>query len=465
MKDNQNTMHKLKKWLFYSLVSLTLVSCKKDMSSPLGENLQPADEYLDAEYADTLQALTLYCYSKQEKPANLSGRPYYQLGSFKDDIFGVSTYNLITQIIPAENVAPMANSTLDSIVFNFNYSYDQSGLSMTYPQVSSSGERLDPFTLNIFELDEYLDPFDSTLYSNRVPKYKSTALLSNKQITPTPFDSVYVGEDTLAPAIRIRMSDDLGRRLLNLPESDYADNNTFINAFKGFYFQVSPEMQTNKGSSVLLAASTSMAQLIIYYKEPGQTTQKQLTFVMKGGTLTYCQNYSQVIHDYTSASNDLKAMLSGDTSVGQQYLYVQGSVGLTTKINFPFIKDLRNKNIIINQAKLIFDVQNAQDKYLAPDYMAIYYSKDSLSTEYMLPDQASSSSTDGIGGILKNGEYAFYITRYIQQMLYHDSPNYELTIAPFSKNYAAEQVRLFGTNKQLSPQRARLELIYTQIPE
>lgn len=454
-----------KRRIIFPLVLLVFatIACKKDPRSTLGINLQPADESLQPLYNDTLKALELQCYTAKDDSLLIKNASYYQLGSIKDRIFGVTTCNIITQVFPySDSPQPTDVSSIDSVRIYMDYSYFTSN-GVSYAQSNpkvQSGDVLDPFEVDVYELNEIYEMGDS-LYSNRAPQYKPAVLLPSQTIVPQPFDTISYLSDHSAPMLVIKLPNEIGERIANMTADQYQYVDYFTEVLAGFYFKVKPETSNNKGAVVTLNIGGNNTRMVIFYKKNGSDETYSSQLAIKTGLFSIV-NYNEIIHDYTNAEVELKKQLEGETSYGERALYFQAAAGTVGKINLPFIKELRKENIIINQARLVFTIDDdsySDRKFEQTQGLVIFY-KDSTGANQQLLDQYT-----GVGGVIEGNEYSFYITRYVQQMLYYDSDNYELTVAPSFRAYNSDAVKVYGTDPALGKQKkARLELIYTKIP-
>ena len=97
-------------------VVFTVVSCDDDFNS-VGSEVIGDVNFQDNEYNAVPVA-----YSKRFERVQTSGLPNYLLGVYNDPIYGQSTYNVLSQVLPARvNPTFGDNAVLDSVVFRLPY--------------------------------------------------------------------------------------------------------------------------------------------------------------------------------------------------------------------------------------------------------------------------------------------------------------------------------------------------------
>ena len=176
-------------------------------------------------------------------------------------------------------------------------------------------------------------------------------------------------------------------------------------------------------------------------------------------------------HDYTTAQ---KPINFNDTA-SSQYLYVQSTAGVRTRLTFPNIAkwaDDMNTNVLINEAKLILTganglingVNNDTAMFSQPVQLVVVKANEDGSYS-ILPDQF-------VGTNYFNGMYDpetdqvwFRISEYIQDLVLSDpnAENYGLFVYTYSGSYNAKRWIFHGPDSPDTTNRVRLEIIYSQI--
>ena len=411
-------------------------SCKKEQNA-IGLDL-PGGR-LGTAFSDTT---TLSACSVLEDTLNTKNLIFNYLGYLKDDVFGTTTANIYTQFVPqASSFNPGNAPTLDSIVLTLRYSGN------------FYGDTLNPFIIKVYELSEDISS-DQTYYQNSSLAHKGENLTADPSFLLYPKPNTKVKLDTLKEAhVRIRLKDNLGNTFLNNP-SQLQDDATLKKFFKGLYICVEPFQ--NNGSMVNFSLTNSLSGIQIYYKDGSNKRQFSL-IVNQNAT-----RFSSYQHNYESGNANFKQqVIQKDTSKGKEMLYVQSMGGIKTKITFPYLKTLKNKNIVINKAELVItNIGENSEWYPAPNRLTIQ-AVNKQEKIIFLPDDAIYTSDAYWGGTIKNNEYRFRITKYIQDIILRD--NLQPYIYLVTNRAAADANRLVlkGTDTVLDA-RLRLELYYTE---
>ena len=430
----------------FLLLSIILVSqgCIKEPTS-IGLDLK--DGYLNAAFTDTV---TLTAYAVEEDTLNTTGLIFNYLGCFVDEIFGTTTASIYTQLVPSSNGVNFGTSPeFDSIVLTLRYTG------------GFYGDTLNPFAVKIYELDEDISK-DKIYYQHHTIKHKNVNLTySDFYLYPKPNTKVKV--DTLLGAhVRIRLSDDLGRRFMkDVKELATADD--FKKYFKGLYIEAAPFR--NSGSLVNFSLINALSGIQLYYHDKDSVNKKnQFSIIINSADAVRFNNYK---HDYKAGEQKFVNQIDSLKTVkeremlGEKMLYVQSMGGIKTKITFPFVKETF-KNVVINKAELVItNIGESLEKYPAPNKLGIQ-AVNSSGTLVNIHD-ALTGNANYFGGSYdeKTKEYRFRITRYIQDVIQRD--NYRNYIYLVTEGAAAYAHRLIlkGTDKN-EASRLRLEIYYTE---
>lgn len=196
-------------------------------------------------------------------------------------------------------------------------------------------------TLEVYECGEILSTGE-TYYSNST----STAL-------STEFSSLAkVKLSETSENIRIRLSDDLGNRLLKAPIDSLLTNEVFHQYFKGFV------IKTQKNSPQGTSRETGG---IYFVKLDGSTTNLSLYYRKKNGSTPDTLQYDFV---YNSSSASFYNITRSDTtntlyddaqkSAKPKHAFMQSGTGFSLLLDFPYLKDI--KNVGVNKAELILNL-------------------------------------------------------------------------------------------------------------
>lgn len=416
-------------------VVLSLGACKKP-EEDLGLDLLPGDPL-----GSTVETTLLRAYTVEDTVVRTSGLSRQLLGSYVDPQFGTVKAGLVAQIRLSVNVVlGQDNSGLvaDSIV-----------LALPFDGANTYYGNLDPQVFEVYEITDDLS-VDSLYYSDRVPAFIAEDLVADRggSITPRPTLRPVVGSDTLAPQLRIRLSNELaGRFLAAFGTSAMTDNTSFLQFFKGLYVTVNngPQLPFEQGVLYFNLLNTA-SKVTLYYKD----TESSDPELPRKFDLPINQNsvrYSVTEFDRTTAVDPALNAALADTSLPASTTYVQAMGGLRTGILLPDIMEFANTNRALAKAELVLPISGTFNAFLGPPVQLFIFRRDSLGKDVFLPDQLA-----GIGAI--NGNYSasersyrFNITRYVQGLLNGTIPNTGLELVPGSSGVSVNRAVLAGPSQ------------------
>jgi hypothetical protein len=414
-------------------VVLSLVACKKP-DEDLGLDLLPGNPL-----GTTVETTSLRAFTVEDTVVRTSGLSRQLLGSYVDPQFGTVKAGLVAQIRLSVNNVGLGqdNSGLvaDSIV-----------LALPFDGANTYYGNLDPQVFEVYEITDDLS-VDSLYYSDRVPGFSADDLVADRggSITPRPTLRPVVGSDTLAPQLRIRLSNELaGRFLAAFGTSVMTDNTAFLQFFKGLYVTVNngPQLPFEQGVLYFNLLNTA-SKVTLYYKDTVSSDPE----LPRKFDLPINQNsvrYSVTEFDRSTAVDPgLNAALA-DTSLPAPATYVQAMGGLRTGILLPNIMEFANTNKTLAKAELVLPISGTYNAFLGPPTQLFIFRRDSLGKDVFLPDQLA-----GIGAI--NGNYSasersyrFNITRYVQGLLNGSIPSTGLELVPGSSGVSVNRAVLAG---------------------
>ncbi|PIE88754.1 MAG: hypothetical protein CSA04_00260 [Bacteroidetes bacterium] len=285
-----------------------MFSCKKDPGK-IGLELMGEND-LDVAHTDTLP---LIAYAVPIDSIRTDEGSVSVMGSFCDPTFGTTTSNLVATLWMTRNNPNFGIfPTADSIVAYLDYYGTYYGNIATTQQVE------------VFELDEKII-FDSTYYSNRRCQHKPNPV-GSVAFTPMPTDSVLNPDSTLGRArLRIPLNTGFGQMILDADTSDLKDNITFTEFMKGLLFRFHPITTPGEGALLDMNMVSLRSEVVLYYHNSEDTT----TFTMRCSTFT--PRYLEVDHDFSTGDPLFVQQLEGDTTLGEEKLYLQGLGGVKTR--------------------------------------------------------------------------------------------------------------------------------------
>lgn len=436
---------------FLLIVSLLLVfvSCEKE-AGQIGYVIQPEDSRLDIGYSDTT---TVYGYSVPADSVRSDKLTNNALGCINDPVFGSTKASFYTTFTLSINEKDFGvNAALDSLVLQLYYQ-------------GSYGDTNTTLSVNVFEMigDNDTLSSDSSYYSN-LQLETANINYSNFSFQPRPHDSVYFDGDTLAPMVRINLSninESLGDRLVNATDAQMLDTDSFRETIlKGLYVTVE-DLFSGEGTFAYFGLSSTYSKMIIYYHNDSEDT---LSYDYNINTSTPTVG----IYDHNFETGDFdfrQQVISGDTSLGKQLIYTQGFGGIKTHLKFPYIyKWARKENVAVNEAKLILPAADGASFYGEPAQLTMLKINEDGEQELLLDYSEGSSYFDGYYDESRN-QYEFRITRYIQSMISDTTlVNNGLYLQVYGASTVPERFIIRGSETSAdSIQGMRLELLYTDL--
>jgi hypothetical protein len=435
----------LKKFILYSFLSFSVISlcigiftsCNKN--EEIGINVQPEGDILGVSF---ISSIPILAHTVLEDSVRSDETVYNLVGSYMDPVFGLTTAGCYTQFrLTTSNVDFGLNPVCDSIVLSLLYK-------------SYYGDTSSYLTLNVYEIadDFYLD---NTYYSNqKLGVFKNN--LANITFKPNFVDSVTVDSASYAPHLRIKLKKTLGDKIIAASSSsDLADNSSFLKFFKGLY--ISTNSVSSSGAIIYFNLLSSLSKITLYYHSDNGLFNYSMVID------DYCARYNYFDHYYSSADVLFKNQINGDTTLGNDFLYLQAMAGTKIKFKFPDITSLNSLGrIAVNKAELVMKVDETNiDTYPPPANLTLVLINTDGSLSF-LPDYNYGSAY--FGGIYNstNKEYRFNIGKYIQDVLQRGYINDNgLFLVVSGASIYANRAVILGNNS--AENNFRLEITYTKI--
>ncbi|MDP2187135.1 MAG: DUF4270 domain-containing protein [Sphingobacteriaceae bacterium] len=374
-------------------------SCNDD--GAVGLDLLPNPDGIGVFRLDTFSLRT---YTVTEDSLEVQQPPIFALGEVSDPIFGLSKVGITYQVrLTNENINLGNNVQVDSLVLALSFD-------------NYYGDTTDQLLLKVYELDETIYR-DSVYYSNQVPAYKSTPL-ATFTYHPRPKGTVPVDEprvngiDTVfnyPGLLRIPLSADLSNRILAASGGPDLQNNTnFLNFFKGFYITAERVSSSATGSVMLFSTTSARNGLFMYYKT--DTLRRRFDMLLTD------QSARRNVFNFNYQGTEVGGRIN-DTSDLVQFGYVQAGGSVKLKVDMPYLRNLvKDFDVAINKAEVIFEVIPGSDNApFTPPSRLFLLRADTLNgnSGFIVPDLVEPY----YDGNLKNGQYKFVITRYVQDLL------------------------------------------------
>jgi len=423
------------------LSAIFLFSCKKEPDL-VGLDLLPAGDRLNAGYMDTT---TIVAYSVREDSVLTSGMTYGVVGSIYDEVFGKTTASVYTQIRMTSNAPTFGtNPVVDSVV-------------LVLPYYGLFGDSTAMQTFKVYELSGSMD-VDKKYYSNNTGiAYNTGSLLAEQTFLPRVKDSIFIDSSTtkLIPQLRLKFNNLFGEKILNAATNDLADNDNFIQYFKGIVITVAPENTSGAGSLVSFNLTSTLSRLKMYY----HNTEDTLVYNFEMEASARFNSYEH--NEYIEASSDLKAqVINHDTLQGKNKLFIQAFGGTKVKLRFPYLKKwAADKKIAINDAQLMMYNAGLTSSFNAPAKLTLRAIINDTLQSVLVDESEGSSYFDGTYNDSKG--YRFRISRYIQQLLIPATDDKGLYMFVPGASYIGNRLILNGTAAPSG--KMKLVIRYTKI--
>lgn len=414
-----------------------LQGCKEPLIED--NNLLTSDDNLNL----AKDTLSVKVFSEFEQPLYSNGVSVGLLGSLNDPNFGKTFAGFYAQ----------CQLTSNNIYFGDTPVLDSAFLMIKYNGVYGKFDQ--PVDINVFELSQSIN--DSTKYkTNEAFTVNVPAIGTLTNFTPKLTDSVVTTFGTLAPHLRIPLSNSFATSILTADTNVLRDNSQFLNLFKGFYITTGSSSTGNGLLYMLLQSSVSGIRL---YYHNATTDSLFYNIPIAGVTINHFDNV------YTGAP--VNASVTSPNVNGEEKMYVQAGAGVKGKI---FISNLDSlpKNIAINKAEIILSqvapVASA-DTFLAPLVLNLFRIDDAGQAQRFEDD-----GTAGFGGVLTaetvNGvsinRYRFNIKRYFQKLIQGIYPNKGFYLEALAANTNSERVVIANSSTDKNYQ-ITLVITYTKL--
>ena len=435
----------MKKILTCTLVLLTCIvfsSCK-DEHTNIGEDLLGNLE--NTVFTDTI---TLQAYSVLEDTINTTNTSANILGHVFDPVFGKSNAGIFTQLSLSGAAVNFGNHpVIDSLILTIQ-------LSGYYGDTNSC------VGIRVHQLNEALNS-ETKYYQNSTVSYDPTPLnYSLTGYTIRPNSSIIADTSVLSPHLRIRLSQQFGQYLLNHQEDL---NNRFQDFLKGLFINAISH-SGNDGYMLTTNMTSALSGMTLYYHNDNENGQRY-TFSCSEN----CVRFTKFEHEYSTSTNTdfIQEVLQGQSSLGENVLFVQGGGGVKTRITFPYLEnafaELGNR-VIIHRAELIITNAHPDENFfIQPNALTIQGIGKSDNSIRFLPDDDYYTSSNYFGGSYdaSKSEYRFRITNYVQQLILQQG-DWSNSINLIVRGSAVRPHRLvFNGTDQNSPSPLRLEIIYS----
>ncbi|MBK6344919.1 MAG: DUF4270 domain-containing protein [Bacteroidales bacterium] len=422
-------------YCFWAISGLTTYSCTKEPDL-IGLDLLPAGDFLNIDYIDTS---SIVAYSVREDSLRTDELSLNLLGSISDPVFGTTTASIYTQYRLSKN----------NITFGENAVADSMILTLAYKGIY--GDSLSSKTIRVYEMADSIN-YDSSYYSTRtIPVLPE--LIGEATFVPNLSEADSVDGNYIPPHMRILLSPAFANKIITADINTLKDNESFQKVFMGLYITSEQATTPGTGSILYFNLLDAVSRLKLYYHNSTDTSSIDFPI---GSSVARFNHYEH--YNYAGADPSLLEQL-GDSSANTQHLYVQSMAGTKIKLRIPHLKALaEQKHIAVNEALLVFSVEDTSGVYEVPAQIAIK-KLDADGNYTALPDENEGSSF--LDGKSRSGkEYRFRITRYVQNRLLNpDDPDYGLMLFAAGSSLSGNRVTLKGVGAETG--KIRLLIYYT----
>lgn len=442
-------------------------SCKKEPDL-LGLDLIPESDLLNHDYIDTI---TIEAITELEDTIRTDELTSLLIGSFADPIFGTTTASVYTQIrLPAPNINFGTDVIVDSLI-------------LTLPYKGVYGDSTTLMNLSVYELTEVIRtdtavilPGDTAKTDINYPYFNFSTLshesnpIAQFSFVPNTLDSslIVYKKDTIKmpPHLRIPLSLSFANKIVAASEEALKNNTAFVEYIKGLYLATDPIFTSGQGCIMYLNPLHGNSKITMYYRttrgDKRDTTSIAFTLADAGRF----NNYNH--HGYENASPEFLDQIENHVQTGDK-LYLHPLAGTRIKLTFPYLSNLANKKMAINEARLVFENSSDDiDLYPMPNAIGIRekikafqpYLNDSVTTYQEIIDQAEGSNY--INGFRDGEQYFLRLSRYVQQRILHPDINFKpLYILPGDRAINAKRAIL--NSPEAESGRLRLLIYYTPL--
>lgn len=396
--------------------------------------------------------------------ANSSQQPNsnYLFGAIKDDIFGLNRASLylvprlqrnsIFQVVrPA--FAGRPDVVLDSIV-----------LVLPTDSTAAYGVKDAPYPWKVTALGNRIDAgenhqTDEEFTLNLVTDSQGTFRPNGDSLLVSPLNVTALGDSVSRPHVRLPLSLDLGRRILDRDSSIYNSDTIFQLALPGLYLE--PDGET-PGIADFDFGST-WAGLHVYYTLGGVPG----VYVFPISPIT---RINPVINRYQQDfTGSYVAEFLNDVTA-DSLIFVEGMGGLRTRLELPDLREIRGQ--IVNKAELEFTVRRFEGVdytvFPEPQSLALMYPDEEGELQFVDDILFSLNGSVGafFGGLLRedpatgNLIYQMNISVHLQRIIEGEYPPVLYLVAePRLGN--PRRTALFGPSSTRHP--VRLKVAFTKL--
>ena len=432
-------------FLFPFAIAFLISFSSCDKSSPIGLDVQPANDLLNVGFDDTTKLITKTVretHLRTDQGLNTTG--FGLIGKYIDPVFGETEASLYTQLRQPTGIVYNSfgtNPVCDSVVLSLAYAKTWYGEAVSRRPIKNQ-------KINVYEVLEDISSAVSYYSDTLRPNYSTRDLVqSNHLFNPDIASNVYINGVNQGPELRLPLDNMFGQTLLNNQTTgNIASDATFRNFFKGLYITATNTTGLAPGEGRILSydLQSSSSKVEIYFHNDTSQHQANMKYAFN---LSSANHFSHFDRDTVNRDLEIKRQVADTTKTNNyERVFVQSMAGLKTKITMPnLLERVKSGQVSINQAELIVKVDVSkttynQDSFSPPQLLYLFGIADDGSS-YLISDLFEQSGTPGYYNGFYDGsihEYHLKLSRYIQQVLDKKINNNGLyLVVPHAGSYGA----------------------------
>lgn len=445
----------LRHFIFFLLGYLFLFTACKKVSQPIGLEVQPDYDLLQA---STKAVQPVELLSIRVDSIQISNTALKYLGANQDPFFGRTDVGLCLN-------ANLSGSLVD---FGSQAEFQSAEIILEASGLEYMGDAATAMSYSVFSIDSALS-VKNKYYSTQKPVYSSTSVVGAYTGSYTTIEGKVV--------VRIPVFKSFADSILKNPQYTI-DNSTFQKRFKGFYISCSSSALNPSGSPgivTLFDLSTALSGFYLRYKRTPTSVEESYRFSFTGDAAV---RYNTIdYYPFQGGHFLLTQQLKGDSAKAQEDAFLKGLGCLSVNVKIPGLKSTVDSFYTsVNRAEVVFNVDElftpTLGKYEAPPILTLI-PLNSDGTESYGGHSYNVSNLSRYDGKYNSStkQYVFDIARYAQLVVNGERQNYgfRLVVADpdFSKfifrDIYQNRIVLHGSNKgTLSP---RFTLYYVKLRE
>ncbi|WNJ16190.1 DUF4270 family protein [Pontibacter sp. G13] len=369
------------------------------------------------------------------------------IGNYLDPSFGRISAATYTEFLPREDLSFGSPSDLifDSLVLNLVVE-------------DAYGRANTPQTLRVYELTERLPDSDA----EELPNSTSSFSFDDSRDYGDGFE-ISLDNDAPGRILRVRLDDELGRRLLFAGDEILSDPDSFVNFFNGLYLGTDPVTYTTREpGAIMLLFLESTSQLELYYRQRDSNNvffNRVEPFIIISSTPRFTQ---------FTRSEDQGSLFQIESALPQEertYEFSQGGVLVKNFVKFPTVESLGKVGVSSAQLTLPVDtLLNGSNGRYAPPAQLIAILADDEGVELIENDAFIPIDPIVTGATYDSdeGAYVLDVTDYVQRVTAGQQENNGFFLRPQNAAFFMNRAIMGAVgNPALAP---KLTITYSTLP-